>query len=315
MESIRNVIVIGGGPAGYTAALYAARAELKPLIIAGIQAGGQLMLTTDVENFPGFPKGVQGPDLMEKMRDQAERFGAELINENVTEVGFGSPLPFKVKTDEHTFLTNSVIIATGADAKWLGLDSEQRLIGSGVSSCATCDGAFFKEKVVVTIGGGDSAMEEALFLTRYAQKVYLVHRSEQFRASKIMLARARENKKIQFVTNTIITDVLSKQAEFFETVTGVVIQNTLDKTTEKLEIDGLFLAIGHIPNTKIFEDKLELDEEGYVIVKHNTNTNVEGIFAAGDVVDKRYRQAITAAAEGCKAAIDATRWLEEKGLS
>lgn len=311
---VRNVVVIGGGPAGYTAAIYLGRAELKPLVFAGYQAGGQLMLTTEVENFPGFSKGIMGPELMQEMRDQAERFGAEILNEDVTEVDFTNGPPFTVKTYDKEFLTNAVVIATGASARWLGLESEQRLIGSGVSSCATCDGAFYKDKVVALVGGGDSAMEESLFLTRYAKKVIIIHRRDQFRASKIMQERVFKNDKIEIMWNHVVTEVLSEKDGFLEKVTGVVLENTQTGEKTTLPIDGLFIAIGHTPNTTVFKGQIELDDAGYIKVFEHTMTSVEGIFAAGDVVDVRYRQAITAAGDGCRAAIDASRWLEEKNL-
>ncbi len=312
-ENVRNVIIIGGGPSGYTAGIYAARAELKPLLLAGYQAGGQLMLTTEVENFPGFKDGIQGQDLMEEMRAQAAKFGAEIINEDVTEVDF-SQRPFTVKTYSAEYKAHSVIISTGASARWLGLESEKRLTGSGVSSCATCDGAFFKDKVVCVVGGGDSAMEEASFLTRYAKKVYIIHRREGFRASKIMLDRAKENPKIEFLLNRVVEDIYSKKDGFLESVTGVKLKNTVTGEFEDLDLDGVFIAIGHIPNTGIFKNQIELDDKGYVLTQKYTYTNIEGVFAAGDVVDTRYRQAITAAGMGCQAAIDATRWLEDQGI-
>ncbi len=310
----RNVIVIGGGPAGYTAAIYLGRGELSPLVLAGYQAGGQLMLTTEVENFPGFANGIQGPKLMEEMREQAIKFGAEILNEDVTEVDFSQGPPFRVKTYDKEFTANAIVIATGASAKWLGLESEQKLIGSGVSSCATCDGAFYKDKVVALVGGGDSAMEEALFLTRYAKKVYIIHRRDKFRASKIMQQRVFDNDKIEIIWNHVVTEVLSKKDGFLEKVIGAELKNTQTGETSTIEIDGLFIAIGHKPNTEIFKGQIEMDELGYVKTFEHTMTSKEGVFAAGDVVDIRYRQAITAAGDGCRAAIDASRWLEEKEL-
>ncbi len=271
------------------------------------------MLTTEVENFPGFKDGIQGQDLMEEMRAQAAKFGAEIINEDVTEVDF-TQRPFTVKTYSAEYKAHSVIISTGASARWLGLESEKRLTGSGVSSCATCDGAFFKDKVVCVVGGGDSAMEEASFLTRYAKKVYIIHRREGFRASKIMLDRAKENPKIEFLLNRVVEDIYSKKDGFLESVTGVKLKNTVTGEFEDLDLDGVFIAIGHIPNTGIFKNQIELDEKGYVLTQKFTYTNIEGVFAAGDVVDTRYRQAITAAGMGCQAAIDATRWLEDQGI-
>lgn len=312
-EMIRNVIIIGGGPSGYTAGVYAARANLNPLIIAGYQAGGQLMLTTEIENFPGFPDGIMGPKLMDDMRAQAERFGAEIKNEDVTEVDF-SQRPFIVKTYDSTFKANAVIISTGASARWLGLENEQKLIGSGVSSCATCDGAFFKEVEIVVVGGGDSAMEESHYLTRFASKVHLIHRRDEFRASKIMVDRAIANEKINVWYNTVVKDLYSVKDGFVEKVTGVQLENVVNKELTDLPVSAMFVAIGHIPNTKIFRGQMDLDDEGYVLVKEHTMTSIDGVFAAGDVVDTRYRQAITAAADGCRAAIDAEKWLENQGL-
>ncbi len=305
-EDVRELIIIGGGPAGYTAAIYAARAELKPLVIAGYEAGGQLMLTNEVENFPGFPTGIMGPELMERMRRQAERFGAEIQNFNATKVDF-SKRPFKIETDWGEYYAKAVIIATGASAKWLGLENEQRLIGRGVSSCATCDGAFFKDKKVAVVGGGDSAMEDALFLTRYASSVTVIHRRDQLRASKIMQQRAFANDKINFIWNSVVVDVLGK-----DKVEGIKIKNVKTGEESILEIDGLFIAIGHKPNTELFKGWIEMNEIGYIIPKKYTMTNVEGVFAAGDVADPRYRQAITAAGMGAQAAIDAERWLAEQ---
>lgn len=310
---VHKVIIIGGGPSGYTAGIYAARAEMSPLIIAGYQAGGQLMLTTEVENFPGFQDGIMGPKLMEEMRVQAERFGSTIINEDVTEVDF-SQRPFTVKTYDKEYKAHSVIVSTGASARWLGLESEQRLIGSGVSSCATCDGAFFKDKIVITVGGGDSAMEEATFLTRYASKVILVHRRDVYRASAIMLQRAQDNPKIEFKVPFVIKEIHSEKDGFIEKVVGVTLENPETGETEEIKVDAVFVAIGHDPNTKIFKGQIDMDQEGYVKTTTHTMTNIEGVFAAGDVVDKRYRQAITAAGDGCRSAIDATRWLEDQGI-
>ena len=312
-EQVRNIIIIGGGPSGYTAGVYAARGNLNPLIIAGYQAGGQLMLTTEIENFPGFPDGIMGPKLMEDMRAQAERFGAEIKNEDVTEVDF-SQRPFVVKTYDSTFKAHAVIISTGASARWLGLESEQKLIGSGVSSCATCDGAFFKDVEIVVVGGGDSAMEESHYLTRFASKVHLIHRRDEFRASKIMVDRAIENDKINVWYNTVVKDLYSEKDGFIEKVTGVQLENTVNKELYDLPVSAMFVAIGHIPNTKFFNGQIELDDSGYILVKEHTMTSIDGVFAAGDVVDTRYRQAITAAADGCRAAIDAEKWLENQGL-
>jgi len=302
-----KVIIIGSGPAGYTAAIYAGRATLSPLVFAGPEPGGQLTTTTDVENYPGFPDGVQGPDLMVKFKAQAERFDSVVLSEEVDSVDF-SKRPFVVKAGGKDYLGDSVVIATGASAQWLGLESEQRLRGRGVSSCATCDGFFFKEKDVVLVGGGDVAMEDALFLARVAKSVTVLHRRDALRASKIMQERALANKKIFFMWNTEVVDVLGSEA-----VSGVLVVN--NKTGEKKEIScqGLFVAIGHKPNTGVFVGQIDLDEKGYIATQQQTRTSVDGVFACGDVVDARYRQAVTAAGSGCAAAIDAERWLEEKG--
>lgn len=312
-DTIHKVIIIGGGPTGYTAGIYAARGELQPLILAGYQAGGQLMLTTEIENFPGFKNGILGPDLMNEMREQAERFGAEIINEDVTEVDFSSK-PYTVKTYDKEFKAHTVIIATGANARWLGIESEQKFIGSGVSSCATCDGAFYKEKQLITVGGGDSAMEEATYLTRFASKVFIVHRREGFRASQIMLKRAQDNPKIEFLINKVIKEIHGVKEGFIEKVNAVTLEDTKTGELTHMDIDGVFVAIGHIPNTDIFKDKISMDEKGYIIPQEHTMTNVDGVFAAGDVVDTRYRQAISAAGDGCRAAIDALKWLEDQNL-
>ncbi len=303
-QDIRNVIIIGSGPAGLTAALYAARAELRPLVIGGAVPGGQLMITSDVENYPGFPEGIQGPELIAKMTEQAIRFGAEIINEDVLSVGF-TKQPLEVKTDNHTYFGQTVIIATGAEANWLGLDNEQRLRGKGVSACATCDGFFFKNKDVVVIGGGDSAMEEANFLTKFANHVTVIHRSNEFRASKIMLKRAQDNPKISFVTNATVLDVLGQ-----DNVTGVKIKDNTTGEEKDLAAQGFFAAIGHTPSTKIFEEAgIETDVKGYIVVKNNTLTNIPGVFTAGDVHDPRYRQAVTAAGMGSMAALDVEKYL------
>ena len=304
-EEVRNVIIIGGGPAGYTAALYAARAGMEPLVFAGYEAGGQLMLTTEIENFPGFPQAIKGPDLMMRMRQQAERFGAEIQDFNVTSVDF-SKRPFKITTDWGEYFAKTAIIATGASAKWLGLDNEQRLIGRGVSSCATCDGAFFKNKHVAVIGGGDSAMEEALYLTNHASRVTIIHRRDKLRASKIMQQRAFDNEKIDFIWNTIVIDVIGEQK-----LEAIKLKNVKTGEETTFKVDGMFVAIGHKPNTEIFKDWLEMDSVGYIIRKELTMTSVPGVFVAGDVADARYRQAITAAGMGAQAAIDAERWLGE----
>jgi thioredoxin reductase (NADPH) len=305
MSDIRDLIVIGGGPAGYTAALYAARANLRPLVIEGFQWGGQLMITSDVENYPGYPDGVLGPEMMAEFRRQAERFGAEFVTDDVTRVDL-SEQPHRIWVGDDEYRARSVIVATGASARWLGLESEQRLQGRGVSACATCDGAFFRDVPIVVVGGGDSAMEEALFLTRFGSKVTLVHRREEFRASPIMLDRVRANEKIELVTNAVVDEVLGD-----DKVTGVRLRSTVnpDETWE-LEASGFFVAIGHDPNTKLFLDQLDHDDAGYLVTKPgSTETNVPGVFAAGDVQDHVYRQAVTAAGSGCMAALDAERWL------
>jgi thioredoxin reductase (NADPH) len=304
---VYEVIIIGSGPAGYTAALYAARANLKTLVLQGDEVGGQLMITSDVENYPGFVDGILGPEMMDKFEAQAKRFGAEMLPRQVERVDF-SQQPFTVYTDDQEYRGDSVIVATGASAKWLGLTNEQRLRGRGVSGCATCDGFFFRGKDVAVIGGGDTAMEEALFLTRYANKVYLLHRRDGFRASKIMQDRARKNEKIQIITPVTVEDVLGNGS-----VEGLVLKNVHSGKTETLPVQGFFVAIGHQPNTDVFRGILEMDGAGYLKTHRHTMTNVEGVFAAGDVVDHRYRQAVTAAGDGCRAAIDAERWLESRG--
>jgi thioredoxin reductase (NADPH) len=301
-----RVIVIGSGPAGCTAALYLSRADLKPLVLEGIQPGGQLTITTDVENFPGFPEGVQGPKLMELMRQQAERFGSEFVFESVEKVDLTSH-PFTLTTDQKVYECDAIIIASGASAMQLGLESEKALQGFGVSYCATCDGFFFKTKEIAVVGGGDSAMEEATFLTRFASKVTIIHRREEFRASKIMLDRAKSNPKIEFLLDTIVDEVIGSK----ETgVQALRIRNTRTGEVSDFPTQGLFVAIGHTPNTAVFRDQLELDEQGYLVVKPNsTMTNIGGVFACGDAVDHVYRQAITAAGTGCMAALDCERWL------
>ncbi len=305
-EKIYNTIIIGSGPAGLTAALYASRADLKPLLFAGLEPGGQLMRTTEVENFPGFINGIMGPELMDNMMKQVAKFGTEQKNENVTSVDF-TKKPFEVKADSGIYFAKTIIIATGAEANWLGLTNEQRLRGHGVSACATCDGFFFKDKKVVVIGGGDSAMEEASFLTKFASQVTILHRREDFRASKIMLRRAQENPKISFMTNTEVVDVLGEKV-----VEGVKIKNNQTGQEQVLEVEGYFAAIGHTPTTKIFKDAgIEVDQKGYIVVKQNTRTNIEGVFVAGDVQDPRYRQAISAAGMGCMAALDVEKYLAE----
>jgi len=312
-DETRNVIIIGSGPAGLTAALYSARANLKPIVFSGGgKWGGQLMLTTEVENYPGFPEGILGPELMKKFRDQAERFEAEIIDEQVSKVDFRSK-PFTVSAGGKKYRSKSVIIAAGAQTNWLGVPNEQKLIGHGVSSCAPCDAFFFKGKKVVVIGGGDSAMEEALTLTKFASSVTIIHRRDAFRASKIMLDRARKNQKIAFIMNTVVVDVLGE-----DKVTGIKVKNVVDDKEEEIVTDGIFLAIGHNPTTKIFDGQIELDEKGYVVRKplmseagtFKMMTSKEGIFVAGDVHDYHYQQAVTAAGFGCQAALEAERWLE-----
>ena len=304
-----DVVVVGSGPAGYTAALYAARANLDTLVFQGFESGGQLMLTSDVENYPGYRDGVAGPDMMDDLEAQAARFGAEMRPDNVERVDL-SERPFKLwaEGEDEPIFAKTVVIATGAKAKWLGLEGEQRLMGRGVSGCATCDGFFFKEKKVAVVGGGDTAMEEALFLTRYAGEVLIVHRRDTFRASKIMLERAQKNPKITFVTDTVVEDVVGDNA-----VEGIRVRNLVTGEERDIEVDGFFAAIGHEPATEIFVDQVETDEAGYVLQREHTMTSVPGVFAAGDVSDKRYRQAVTAAGDGCRAAIDAERWLDEQG--
>ncbi|HEX3319172.1 MAG TPA: thioredoxin-disulfide reductase [Terriglobales bacterium] len=303
----RNVVIIGSGCAGHTAALYSARANLKPLVIEGHEPGGQLSLTTLVENFPGFPEGVQGPELIENMRKQASRFGAEYRIGHITKADL-SQRPFALSIGKETIHTQTLIIASGASARWLGLPNEQALIGHGVSSCATCDGFFFTGKEIVVIGGGDSAMEEATFLTRFASKVTLIHRREEFRASKIMLDRARANPKIEFLTDTVVDDVLDvSKGE----VTALRLRNLKSGESWEFPTSAMFLGIGHIPNAKIFEGQLDTDADGYLITQKNVFTKVPGVFACGDVQDRRYRQAITAAGSGCMAALEAEKFLEE----
>ena len=306
---IRDVVVLGSGCAGHTAALYTARANLKPLALEGHQPGGQLSLTTLVENFPGFPDGIQGPELIENMRKQAARFGAEYRMGHVVKADL-SKRPFELSLGKETIYTRTLIIASGASARWLGLPNEQALIGRGVSSCATCDGFFFSGKEIAVIGGGDSAMEEATFLTRFASKVTLIHRRDEFRASKIMLDRARSNSKIAFMTDTVVDDVLdvSKQE-----VTSLRLRNMKSGESWDFATSAMFLGIGHIPNAKIFEGQLETDADGYLVTHKNVFTRVPGVYACGDVQDRRYRQAITAAGTGCMAALEAEKYLEEQG--
>jgi thioredoxin reductase (NADPH) len=303
-NGVRDLIIIGGGPAGYTAALYAARANLEPLVIEGFQWGGQLMITSDVENYPGYAEGVLGPEMMKDFRTQAGRFGAEFLSDDVTRVDF-SEQPFRVYVGDDEYRAEAVIVATGANARQLGLESERTLQGRGVSYCAVCDAAFFREKEVVVVGGGDSAMEEATFLTKFADKVTVVHRRSEFRASQIMEDRARANDKIEFVTNAVVDEVIGDVG-----VTAVRVRDVFTDEITEIPAQGLFVAIGHDPNTKLFVDWLELDEAGYILTKPgSTETNIEGVFAGGDVVDHTYRQAVTAAGMGCMAALDAERWL------
>ena len=304
MPDVRDVIIIGAGPAGLTAAVYAGRADLRPLVIEGIGAGGQLMLTTDVENYPGFPDGILGPELMLKFREQAERFGAEFVTADVDRVDF-SASPFGVWVDSTEYRAASIIVSTGASARMLGLESEQRLLGHGVSTCATCDGFFFRERPIAVVGGGDTAIEEALFLTKFATSVTVVHRRDALRASKVMQDRAFANDKIDFAWNSEVVEVTGQGA-----VTSITLRDTQTGATSDLDVQGLFVAIGHDPNTALFRGQLDLDENGYVVtVGDSTATSVDGIFACGDVQDHVYRQAITAAGSGCMAAIEAERWL------
>lgn len=309
MAEIHNVIIIGSGPSGYTAALYNARANLEPLMFAGLQPGGQLMITTDVENYPGFPDGIMGPEMMDLFRKQVERFGTKIIDDVVTKVDFSSK-PYKVWASDQEYLAHTIIISTGATAKWLGLPGEVHFGGFGVSACATCDGFFFRGKEVIVVGGGDTAMEEANYLTKHASHVYLVHRRDSFRASKIMVDRVLQNPKITILYNSILEDIMGP-TEPIKKVTGVCIMNVVTGEKKEMPIDGVFIAIGHKPNSELFKDILDMDDVGYIKVKAgSTETNLQGVFAAGDVADPTYRQAVTAAGTGCMAAIDAERYLE-----
>ncbi len=303
-QNVRELIIIGGGPAGYTAALYAARADLEPLVIEGFQWGGQLMITSDVENYPGYADGVMGPEMMSDFRRQAERFGADFVTDDVTKVDF-SEQPLRVWVGSDEYQARAVIVATGASARWLGIESEERHKGRGVSACATCDAAFFRDKDVYVVGGGDSAFEEALFLTKFASRVHLVHRRDEFRASKIMIDRAEQNEKLDFVLSAVVEEIVGDTK-----VEALRLRSTADDRTWEVPADGLFVAIGHDPNTSLFVDQLEHDENGYLVTKPgSTGTNIPGVFAVGDVQDHTYRQAITAAGSGCMGALDAERFL------
>jgi thioredoxin reductase (NADPH) len=304
-----KVVIIGSGPAGLTAAIYAARANLEPIVLAGSAPGGQLMITSDVENYPGFPLGIQGPELMAAFREQAERFGSHIVDVDIERVDF-SERPFRIWARGVEYRGEAVIVATGASALWLGLESETRLRGRGVSACATCDGFFFRDKEIAVVGGGDTALEEATFLTRFASKVHLFHRRDAFRASKIMVDRAKDNPKIEIHTNTAVDEVLGSAK-----VSGLRLRDTTSGATREVSMEGLFVAIGYKPNTDVFREWLEIDDKGYLVVHDETGSKVDGVFIAGDVHDHRYRQAVTAAADGCKAAIDAERWLEAQGIT
>lgn len=307
MEKAENLIIIGGGPAGYTAAIYAAREEFEPLVISGVQNGGQLMLTNSVDNYPGFPEGILGPDLMALFRKQAERFGARFIDDNVSSVDF-STKPFKIVVSGKEHFANCVIVATGASAKWLGIESEERFIGKGVSSCATCDAPFFKGKDVIVVGGGDTAMEDSMFLTKFANSVTIVHRRDAFKASKIMQEKAKANPKIKMILNSVVEEITGQ-----EKVTGAKIKNLSTGETTAMDINGVFVAIGHSPNTSFLNGVLKLDEQGYIITRNEVKTDIDGVFVAGDVSDRVYRQAVTAASSGTKAALEARNYLHELG--
>jgi thioredoxin reductase (NADPH) len=304
-----KLLIVGSGPAGLTAAIYAARANLEPIVLAGSAPGGQLMITSEVENYPGFPNGIEGPDLMAKFREQAERFGAQVVDVDIDRVDF-SVRPFRIWARGTEYRADSVVVATGASALWLGLESETRLRGRGVSACATCDGFFFRDREIAVVGGGDTAFEEATFLTRFATKVHLLHRRDSFRASKIMVDRARSNPKIELHPNTEVDHVIGDAR-----VEGLRLRDTATGDVREVPMDGLFIAIGYRPNTEVFRDWLDVDEMGYLKVTDETGSKIDGVFIAGDVHDHRYRQAVTAAADGCKAAIDAERWLESQGIA
>ena len=306
MSQSERVVIIGSGPAGLTAAIYAARADLAPLMIEGLEAGGQLMLTTDVENYPGYPDGIMGPEMMDLFRKQAERFGTRIVTSDVTAIDFSKP-PFGIWVDQDEYRTDAVIVASGASARWLGIPGEEKLRGHGVSACATCDGFFFRDREIMVVGGGDSAMEESLFLTKFASKVTIVHRRGEFRASKIMARRALEHPKIDIRWDSVVEEILGDNA-----VSGVRVRNVATDAIEEAATEGVFVAIGHDPNTSLFQGVLYLDDNGYLKTYHNTMTSVEGIFASGDVVDHVYRQAVTAAGMGCAAAIDVERWLDRE---
>lgn len=313
-QNHHKVIIIGSGPAGLTAAIYTSRANLSPVVFEGIQPGGQLTITTEVENFPGFENGIMGPELMDIIRKQAQRFGAVSLYKEVTEVDF-SQRPFIIKSENEVFTADSVIISTGASARLLNIESEKKFMGYGVSACATCDGFFFRNQKVLVVGGGDTAMEEANYLTRFASEVTLIHRRDEFRASKIMIERTKRNPKIKFELNAVIKEIIGKDEDGKKYVTGAILENTKDGSLKEIPADGIFIAIGHKPNTDLFKGQLDMDENGYLLVKPGTTkTNIEGVFAAGDVADHLYRQAISAAGTGCMAALDAQRYLEENGI-